>query len=134
MENHKRQMSHIRDLLALAICDGSLDKEEQELIQHIAKEEGISKEELDEIFQNPGSIQYIPPTSDNDKIEQLYNMVHLIMANHKVSTNEMTLCKVFAGKIGFMPVKAKILIHEIKEIIVSGKNLDSVLPDLLKLL
>ncbi|MFC2114147.1 hypothetical protein ACFLRI_02235 [Bacteroidota bacterium] len=134
MENHKRHLSHIRDLLALAICDGSLDKEEQELIQHIAKEEGISKEELDEIYQNPGSIQYIPPVSDKDKIEQLYNMVHLIMANHKVSLNEMILCKVFASKIGFKPPAASMLISAIKQMITTGKKLDRELPGLLKII
>ena len=134
MEEHIRHLSHIRDLLALAICDGSLDTEEQELIQEIAVLEGVSKDELEEITINPGIVTYVPPVSDSEKISQLYNMVHLIMVNHNVSLNEMTLCKVFASKIGFKPHQCSILINSLKGLINSDKKLEQALPGLLKLL
>lgn len=58
----KKRLSHIRNLVALACADGSLDKNEMDLIFKIGVRAGLSPDELQRIFQRPDSIAFYPQT------------------------------------------------------------------------
>lgn len=95
-----RSMSHVRNLIAIAITDGSFDNKEKELVFELGIRSGLSKDELKQINDNPASVSYIQPDKKHEKIEQLYDLILLILVNNKVTANEQALCKTFALKLG----------------------------------
>ena len=95
-----KQLSHLRNLIALAITDGTFDQSEKDLIQKIGLRSGLGKDEIERINNSPQEIRYIAPSTLKEKMEQLYDMVNLIMINKELQQNELSLCKVIGSKLG----------------------------------
>lgn len=129
----KKRLSHIRNLVALACADGSLDKNEMELIFKIGVRAGLSPDELKRIFQRPDSIAFYPPDSYRERIEQLYDMVMVMMVDGELHDNEIALCKLTAVKLGFKYQIIDKIVHDTVEMIAKGIAVDIALARLLNL-
>ena len=128
-----KQLSHIRNLLALAITDGSFDNQEKELVFEIAINSGITAAELKQIDQNPASIPYIKPDTNEERIDQLYDLVLLMMVNKEIEQNELSLCKTMAINLGIEISVVNRLIPAIIESISKGVKPQFCIPDMLSL-
>jgi uncharacterized membrane protein YebE (DUF533 family) len=129
-----KQKSHIRNLLGIAITDGSFDSKEKELIMEIGKRSGISQDELKEIDLHPASVSFIKPESNRERIEQLYDLVLLILINDEIAKNETSLCKSFAVKLGLeMKTINTVLPHLIKSIS-AGEETQKTINELLSMI
>lgn len=129
----KKRLSHIRNLVALACADGSLDKNEMDLIFKIGVRAGLSPDELHRIFQRPDSIDFYPPDSFRERIEQLYDMVMVMMVDGELHDNEIALCKLTAIKLGFKHQIIDKMVHDTVEMIAKGIAVDIALARLLNL-
>lgn len=129
----KKRLSHIRNLVALACADGSLDKNEMDLIFKIGVRAGLSPDELQRIFQRPDSIAFYPPDSYRERIEQLYDMVMVMMVDGDLHDNEIALCKLTAIKLGFNHQIIDKMVHDTVEMIAKGIAVDIALARLLNL-
>lgn len=130
----KKRLSHIRNLVALACADDSLDENELNLIFKIGVKGGLSPDELQRIFKRPESIPFYPPDSYRERIEQLYDMVMVMMVDGKLHENEIGLCKLTAIKLGFkQDIIDKMVLNTI-DMIAKGIAADIALTRLLKLL
>lgn len=129
----KKRLSHIRNLVALACADGSLDKNEMDLIFKIGVRAGLSPDELQRIFQRPDSIALYPPDSYRERIEQLYDMVMVMMVDGDLHDNEIALCKLTAIKLGFKHQIIDKMVHNTVEMIAKGIAVDIALARLLNL-
>lgn len=130
----KKRLSHIRNLVALACADGSLDKNEMDLIFKIGIRAGLSADELNRIFQRPDSIAFFPPDSFRERIEQLYDMVMVMMIDGKLHENEIALCKITAIKLGFRHQVIDKIVHEVVKMIAEGIAADIALSKLMELM
>jgi uncharacterized tellurite resistance protein B-like protein len=133
-ESKMRQLSHIRNLLALAVTDGSFDQVEKDLIYKICLKSGVSKEELEMLIIEPQSIKYSPPVTNLERVEQLFDMVNVIMADGRIATNELALCKVIAVKLGFNVSEVNMFITNLIDSIQHGKTSEEAYTDLLRFL
>lgn len=129
----KKRMSHIRNLVALACADGSLDKSEMDLITKIGIRGGLEPNELERIFSRPGSVNFCPPESYKERIEQLYDMVMVMMIDGEFHENEVTLCKLTAMRLGFKHEIIDKIVQETVEMIAEGIATDIALKRLLRL-
>jgi len=129
----KKRLNHIRNLVALACADGSLDKNEMDLIFKIGVRAGLSPDELHRIFQRPESIAFYPPDSYRERIEQLYDMVMVMMVDGDLHDNEITLCKLTAIKLGFKHQIIDKMVHDTVEMIAKGIAVEIALARLLNL-
>lgn len=129
----KKRLSHVRNLVALACADGSLDKAEMELIFNIGVKAGLSPDELNRIFQRPNSISFYPPDSYRERIEQLYDMVMVMMVDGALHDSEIALCKLTAIKLGFNHKIIDKMVHDTVEMIAKGIAADIALSRLLNL-
>lgn len=116
----KKRLSHIRNLVALACADGSLDKNEVELILRIGLSAGLTYEELQRIMKRPESIAFYTPNSYRERIEQLFDMIMVMMVDGKLHENEIALCKLTAIKLGFEHQIIDKMVHDIIEMIEKG--------------
>jgi uncharacterized tellurite resistance protein B-like protein len=129
----KKRLSHIRNLILLACADGTLSKIEMDLIFKIGVNAGLSPSELDRIFHRPESINFFPPDSYRERIEQLYDMVMVMMIDGKFHESEVALCKLTALKLGFNHQIIDKIVHDTAEMIAKGVAADIALNRLLRL-
>jgi uncharacterized tellurite resistance protein B-like protein len=101
-ESNKRK-SHIRNLLAVAISDGTFDRKELELIYQIASNYNMNREEVDAIKNEKELVPFSQPSSKKVKILQVYDLVKLMLADNKIHVNEIKLCRSFAKKLNLVP-------------------------------
>ncbi len=97
----KQQLSHIKGLIALAMADGHVDKNELALISEICSREGISERQVQNILNDPESVKFVPPTDHATKVRYLQDMCALMMIDGEISKNEIVVCKVTAEALGF---------------------------------
>lgn len=129
----KKRLSHIRNLVALACSDGSFDRIEMDLIFNIGLNAGLSPDELTRIFERPNSINFYPPESYRERIEQLYDMVMVMMVDGELHENEITFCKLTAVKLGFRHQIIDKIVHNTIEMIVEGIATEIALDRLMSL-
>lgn len=87
-------------LVQLATIDNELAGSECEWLQKIGKSLGLEKEEIEEVFRAPksGSLPYL---SEEERFENLYNLIQLMKIDGKVFMSEIDFCKRAAEKLGY---------------------------------
>ena len=127
----KKRLSHMRNLFAIACADGSLDESEKKLLSHIGANHGLTTQELTKIINRPDSIDFTIPETKGERIEQLFDMVLIMMANGDLHEKEMSLCRVFAIKLGYDPTIIDKIVDDIWDAADAGLTPDLVLTRLM---
>lgn len=101
----KSKKSHIRNMYAIALCDGKLHNNEFDFILHT----GINKLFLDgntvqEIINSSEDISFHIPSTHNEKISHLEDYVRISMIDGEINQKEIAVCKRLATSYGFRPV------------------------------
>lgn len=96
-----KDFSHIKNLLAIAAADGNVDDDEKKLIFNIAARAGLTPEELKSIFLNPDRIDLVLPIDENEKFNQLKELVYVMISDGEINPMENSLCNFFASKLGY---------------------------------
>ena len=93
--------SKLSVLVQLANIDGDFAGEEKDLIYMIAKANGISQDEVNNMIENPEPLPPMSTISDEDKFEYLYHLVQLMKIDSQVYLSEIKYCEELAEKLGF---------------------------------
>lgn len=93
--------SKLSVLVQLANIDGEFAGEEKDLIYMIGKANNVSKEEIDNMVENPEPIPPLSTMTDEDKFEYLFHLVQLMKIDSQVYLSEIKFCEELAEKIGF---------------------------------
>jgi len=128
----KKRISHIRNLVALAFADGSVDQSEIILISAIALRSGLTGGEVDRIMQRPDSVKFAAPETTRERIEQLYDMVLVMTVDCDIHENELALCKLIALKLGFSHQIIDAIVYKVIESIAAGINSELAITQLVK--
>jgi len=88
-------------LINLAASDRKIADRESKLIHIIAKANGISKEEVDQMLSNPKTIGNITSLTNDEKFEHLYFLIQLMKMDGQVFRSEIVFCENIADKLGF---------------------------------
>lgn len=93
--------SHMKNLLEMAMVDSHFDDSEYELLQKLAKKYKVSEKQLSQIQKNPDNVEFELPDNEDEKFEQFYELVQMMMVDTKIFDEEKNLCKIFAKKFGY---------------------------------
>ena len=93
--------SKLSVLVQLANIDGEFAGEEKDLIYMIGKANNVSKEEIDNMVENPEPLPPLSTMTDEDKFEYLFHLVQLMKIDSQVYLSEIKFCEELAEKIGF---------------------------------
>ena len=93
--------SQLSELIRLANADGDFDGEEKIQIYMLGKANGLSKEEVDDLIDNPVPLPELSTLTDNEKFDFLYNIVQLMKIDNQVYLSEIKYCEDLAEKLGF---------------------------------
>jgi uncharacterized tellurite resistance protein B-like protein len=88
-------------LIQLATSDNSVADKEAKLIHMIAKVNGVSQDEVDEMLKNPTPIGDLANLTEDQKFEYLYNVVQLMKIDGQVFKSEIVFCEQVADKLGY---------------------------------
>jgi len=88
-------------LINLAASDKNVAEREAKLIHTIGKANGISKEEIDNMLQNPQPIVSFNTLTPDQKFEHLYYLIQLMKMDGQVFRSEIIFCENIAEKLGY---------------------------------
>lgn len=119
----KEKISHLFNLLAVALADGDVNPVEISCIAKIAKREGLSTEKINEYIQKYAtSIDSVVPKSHQKRLLYLEDMVKIMMVDGKIDENEMKVCKSAAIHLGLSPNLVNQFVDSITDQIVNNIN------------
>jgi uncharacterized membrane protein YebE (DUF533 family) len=88
-------------LINLAASDRNVAEKESKLIHMIGKANGIPKEEVDQMMQNPKPITDLSTLSSDQKFSHLYYLIQLMKMDGQVFRSEVVFCEQIAEKLGY---------------------------------
>ncbi len=98
---HKKKLSHFANIIKLARVDFVVNEEEQELLDRLAKQLGIEKQEYKSVLENPEAYPINPPVTYDERIERLYNLTNMIFIDGEIIGDEVDLLQRIAIDLGF---------------------------------
>ena len=114
-QKEKERLSHVKTLLALAFADGKLEKNEITAIAAFAARENVDVEEVQKMLDGKDNVDFVPPQSEEDKIQYLHDLVLLMIADGNINENEYALCKAVADQFGYREEVIDALLEKIIE-------------------
>jgi len=118
--------NHLRNLVALSSADGNIDDSEKDILIKIGTRKGLKKIEIDNIIDNPGNTNFVPATSDDERFEQIYDLVELMLADGIAEDNELHFCVEMAEKLGFRKAVVGVLIRKITLSLLEGLDKETI--------
>ncbi len=97
----RAKLSHLKSLVAVALADGRFQKSEAAALATVMARDGLTPADLERCIKNPQSIEFVPPTSDEKRLECLHDMVILMMCDGNIDDDEIQLCKATAIALGY---------------------------------
>lgn len=108
----KRRKSHCRNLIKMAMADGNIDETEMAFLYRIAKRYGLSNEEVQHVIDNPNDYPFTPPSTKQERYEQIINLCHMVLADGIIDENELVYSNKFAVGLGFPIEKASKVVQQ----------------------
>lgn len=99
----REKMSHLKNLIVMAMADGKFQKAEAAAIAAIMRRDGLTPADFIKCMKNPQSIQFTPPESYEQRRTYLKDMVYLMMCDGHIAETEIAVCKMTAIMLGYKP-------------------------------
>ncbi|MFD0992252.1 TerB family tellurite resistance protein [Tenacibaculum geojense] len=122
---HKQAVGHFASVVKIAITDGIIEEGEQKLLDKTAKILEIGEEEYKAILKNPDKYPVNAPVSYDERIERLYRLAKMILADNNVSKEEMALMRKISIALNFPVDNAEKVCDEAIHLIMNDNDLDS---------
>ncbi|MDD5770312.1 MAG: hypothetical protein PHE25_05045 [Candidatus Gracilibacteria bacterium] len=91
--------NHIKNLLTIAMSDGSLDEKETQALNGVSSRLGITNEEIGEIIKNFNNIKFVLPTNKKDRINQFWDLILIVLVDGKIEKGELNKLRTFAENL-----------------------------------
>ena len=96
-----RNRDHFAAIIRIALADGIISKEEESFINRTAINLEIEDSEVIEIKANIDSYPINPPTSEQSRLERLYDLSRMVFADNIADDAEKNLLKRLIIGLGF---------------------------------
>jgi len=121
---HKKAKSYFSALIKIAFADGAMDKRELEFLEKMAGKLDISDSEFTKILETPEKYPIDPPVDYNDRIEQLFNLTHMIASDDEIKLDEAKLVRKLAVGLGFPVKNVEIITDEAIHLVLNSNSLE----------
>ena len=107
-----RNKGHFSAIVRVAITDGNVSAEEKHFLEKLAITLEISKEEFEEILENPLKYPINPPYLYVQRLERLYDLARMVRVDHHLGDKQDTLLRKFAIALGFTPSNVNYIVDK----------------------
>ena len=113
-------INHIKYLIHFAYADGLLHEKELDYIRLVGERMGLKKEEIENEIENKSTIT--PPLPKNEVLRFILfeDILHIIVADLKITEDEIVECKRVAKHLGFEEEMVDALMDKMKEHVKNG--------------
>ncbi|WP_333693221.1 tellurite resistance TerB family protein [Flavobacterium sp.] len=122
-----RNKGHFSAIVRVALSDGEITPEEREFIDRLAKNLEISKDEYEEIMENPMKYPINPPYLYIHRLERLYDLARMVYADHVLGPKQKEILIKFALALGFTPGNVVYIVDKALSLLVLNVDLDTFL-------
>ena len=130
----KKIKGHLLNLAALAKADGHIDEREMSFILAVGKKNGMSAADVKELVSGAKGASTELPSTDSERFDQIYDLVHMMLADGIVDENEMDFCIMMAEKLGFRKAIVGVLVRKISQGVKDGFPHDRIKEESLQFL
>jgi len=123
-EFRKRNKDHFAAIVRLALIDDVITEDEQKFLNRLADNLNISKEDYKKIMKDYASHPINPPISYDHRLERLYDLARMVMADKIRSKNQVKLLRKFCVGLGFHAVNVKYIAKKALDLVKRGDDLD----------
>ncbi|REH00057.1 TerB family tellurite resistance protein [Flavobacterium aquicola] len=102
-ENIQKNRGHFSAIVRVAHADGNITEKEQNFLDKLAVALQISKEEYEEILENPSKYPINAPYLYIERLEALYKLARIVHRDHQLGDLQEHLLVKFALALGFTP-------------------------------
>ncbi len=102
--------SYLKNLVALACSDGTVDQKEMAILEDAAARAGVDRDGLKHMIDTADEYKYYIPESYEDRETQLIQMLTMAIADGEFSEDEYSLCKMVAEKLEFTEKELQLII------------------------
>ena len=96
-----RNRDHFAAIVRVALSDNIITEKEQKFINRLAILLEIDQSEVDQIIKNPESYPINPPSNEQRRLERLYDLSRIVVADDIADEDEIELLKKFILALGF---------------------------------
>lgn len=124
-EFKSRNKGHFSAIVRVATADGDMSPEEKLFLDKLAKRLDISKEEYEEILENPMKYPINPPYLYTQRLERLYDLSRMVFADHILGQRQKDILIKFALALGFTPGNVTFIVDKALSLLVQNVDLDT---------
>ena len=111
-----RNKAHFASIASIAMTDGKISEDEQNLLQTLAIKLGVNKSDMATILKNPAQYPIVPSNSADERLERMHDLFDMIFSDQKIDAKELVLIKKYAIGLGYNSSSAIELIQDSIEI------------------
>ena len=99
--DQQRNIDHFASIVRLALADGIVTEGEEKLLKRLAKRFHILEGKYKDIIENPSEYPVDAPMSYDKRIERLFDLSKMVMADGQVSEEEIGVLRSVSVGLGF---------------------------------
>ena len=125
-----RNKGHFSAIVRVAMENGHLSPEERQFLDKLAIQLDISKDEYNEILENPFKYPINPPYLHVQRLERLYDLSRMVYADHVLGPKQKEILTRFALALGFTPGNVQYIVDKALSLLVLGVDGDTFVYEL----
>ena len=122
--DQQRNIDHFASIVRLAMADGVVSEDEEKLMKKLAKRFHILEDKYKDIIENPSAYPVDAPLSYDKRIERLYDLSKMVMADGEVSEAELGVLRSVSIGLGFPTKNVDKIAEEAVTLISDEKDVD----------
>ena len=124
-EFKSRNKGHFSAIVRIAVADRNISAEEKLFLDKLSVNFEISKEEYEEILENPMKYPINPPYLYTQRLERLYDLSRMVLADHILGQKQKDLLIKLALALGFTPGNVSYIVDKALSLLVKNVDLDA---------
>lgn len=121
--------AHLKNLIALSKIDNFIASTERDLMLKIGSRNNMSEEEVEQILEETNTSEAHIPLNDDERFDDLFDLVHLMLADGIIHESEIDYCMTMAERLGFKKAIVGLLVRKMSKNIAEGINKDHIKSD-----
>ncbi len=123
-DSHQKKLNraYFVHLILVAKADGNISDKEKKVLHRLGHKLGFVDEEISRMIDNPGQDSYNPPYELRERIEHLYDIIRITLADGSITDEEHRITQCYAVASGFSSVESDDVIEIIKKGIGEGQD------------
>jgi len=129
-EFKRRMKGRFAAVARVLFADGIFDPDEKKFLDKLALKLEISKEEYEEIIENPLKYELNPPYLYVERLESLYNIARVVHHDHHLGDKQELLLRKFAAALGFTTANVNYIVNKALALIDKKVDLETFINEM----